>query len=301
MSLIFLLFCQTVIAQAPAEDIEPKHAQNTVYQAARTVGLKAEGTAAQLSAPLLRDGMPQEEQRAVLLKLRDSDKALETFLNPGISAPIEFKLHDWPGTTGTIRGFDIWFVIHAKLDEINSEDLSGLSRRVGNFDAGGMHFERSLLEQNELKKLGLTLSGKMDRFDQNECALFEKVEAKVLNRSLATRSGGSLVLATQTVLTLPADETERNAWRPFDRLGAKTSYGPWRRYGGVIAYTKASRLDFLPGALFVEMYGAFAEPKEWFNGRVMLKSKIAIAADQKIREMRREIAKKREKAAAPSS
>ncbi|MGO9922153.1 MAG: hypothetical protein ACLQIB_46585 [Isosphaeraceae bacterium] len=301
MSFLALLYCQALLAQAHAGGIEPGHAQNTIYDAVRTVGLKAEGAVAQLSEPLLRDGMSGEEQQAILLKLLDSTKALEDFLAPGISSPIKSKLHDWPGTTGTIRGFDIWFVVHAKLDEMNSDDFSRPSDKGANADSGGMHFEGDLLDADELKKLGLTLSGKMDRVDQIECALLDKVEAKMLNRSLGTRSDGSLVVATQTVLTLPANEAQRNAWRAVDRRAAKISYGPWQPYAGIIAYTKTSRLDFRPGALLVEIHGAFTEPKGWFNGKAILKSKITIVANEKIRDLRREIAKKREKAAGPAS
>jgi len=301
MSFLALLFCQTILAQDRAGGFEPEHARNAIYQTVRTVGLNAEGTVAQLPAPLLCDGMASEEQRALLLKLVDSTKALEDFLAPGVSAPIKTKLHDWPGTTGTIRGFDIWFVVHAKLDEINADDLGAPGSKGGNADAGGMHFESNVLDEGELKKLGLTPSGKMDRFDQIACSLLEKAEAKMLNRSLGTRSDGSMVVATQTVLTLPADEASRNAWRAVDRRAAKTSYGPWQPYAGVIAYTKTSRLNFRPGTLLVEIHGAFTEPKGWFNGRGILKSKITLVANDKIRDLRREIAKKREKAAGPAS
>ncbi len=301
MSLIPLLFCQALLAQNHAGGVESEHAQNAIYQAVRTVGLKAEGAVAQLGPPLLLDGMSGAEQRSILLTLLGSTKALDDFLAPGVSAPIKIKLHDWPGSTGTIRGFDIWFVVQAKLDEIDSEDLSGPAKKGGNADAGGMHFEGNLLEEDELKKLGLTPSGKMDRFDQIECALLEKVEAKMLNRSLGTRSDRSLVVATKTVVTLPAGEAKRNAWRAVDRRAGKVSHGPWQPYSGVIAYTKARRLDFRPGALLVEIHGAFTEPKGWFNGRAILKSKITLVANDKIRDLRREIAKKRENATRPAS
>ena len=114
MSFFALLFCQTLLAQGPAGGIEPEHARNAIYQEVRTVGLKAEGGVAELAAPLLRDGMSAEEQRALLLNLLDSTKALEDFLEPGVSATFKFKLHDWDGTTGTIRGFDVWFAVHAQ-------------------------------------------------------------------------------------------------------------------------------------------------------------------------------------------
>jgi len=59
---------------------------------------------------------------------------------------------------------------------------------------------------------------------------------------------------------------------------------------------QVSRLDFRPEApLFVEIHGAFAEPKGLVGGRPILKSKINLVANDMIRETRRELAKKREK------
>jgi len=301
MSIFALYLCQTLLAQGPAAGIEPEHGKNPIYQAVRTVGLNSEGTVAQLAEPLLRDGMASEDQRASLLKLLESTKALEDFMAPGISAPLKIKLHDWPGTAGTIRGFDIWFVVHAKLAEVEFDDMAGRDQKGASNDTAGMHFEGHVLEEDELKRLKLTPSGKMDQYSQIECALLDKVEAKLVNRALGTRSDGSLVIATQTVQTLPADDASRNVWRSADRRGAKTSFGPWQPYSGFVAYTKISRLDFRPGALFVEIHGAFAEPRGWFNGRAILKSKIAIVANDKIRDLRREVAKRKKTTAEPAS
>ncbi len=302
MSLIAVLICQSLFAQAHAGTTEPEHAKNAIYEAVRTGGLKAEGAVAQLAEPLLHDGMASEQQREILLKLVESTKALDDFLAPSVTAPPKPKLHDWPGTSGTIRGFDIYFAIHAKLDEINPEDIDGQAKKGGNADAGGMHFEGHTLEDDELKKLGLTPSGKMDRYSQIESTLLDKVEAKMTNRSLGTRSIGSLVVATQTLIDLSTNDGPRNvlAHRIHRRAG-KLSYGAWQPYAGLIAYTKISRFEFRPETLFVEIHGAFTEPKGWFSGRGILKSKISIVANDKIRELRREIAKRREKAAGPAS
>jgi hypothetical protein len=67
----------------------------------------------------------------------------------------------------------------------------------------------------------------------------------------------------------------------------------------MVGYAKVSRLAFQPETLFVEIHGAFAEPKRWFNGHGILKSKITVVASDKIRELRREIAKKQKKEVRP--
>ena len=189
----------------------------------------------------------------------------------------------------------MWFVVHGKLDEIDINDIGSPGKNDGSRDAAGMHFESRLLEDAELKKLGLTLSGKSDRFGRIECSLFKEVEVTTTNRSLMTRSERSLVIATGTVHDLPVDEKLGNGWRAIDSRPGKKTVGPWQPYAGGISYTKVSRLDFHPESpLFVEIHGAFAEPKAWFRGRAILKSKINLVANDMVRELRREIAKKRE-------
>jgi hypothetical protein len=298
MPLIAFLLCHPLLGQSGAK-IAPEHPANPIYEAVRGTGLEAEGALAKLGEPLLRRGMSSEEQREILLKLVGSSKALDDFLEASVTAPFKSKLHDWRGTTGTIRGFDIYFAVHAKLDEISSDDIDGQAKKSGNTDAGGMHFEGRSLEVDELKKLGITQERQSDRFGRIECSLLDKVEAKLTNRSLATRSETSLLVATKTIDDQSASDALRNVWRSAERRAGKLSYGPWQPYAGVIAYTKASRLDFSPDTLFVEIHGAFAEPKAWFNGRGILTSKISLVAKDKIPALRREIAKRREKSAAP--
>jgi len=301
MSLIALLLCHTFLTGAGAAGTEPEDGKNAIYEAVRTTGLEADGTTVRLAEPLLRDGMSREEQRATLLKLAESTKNLEDLLEPSITAPFKTKLHDWQGTNGTIRGYDIYFVVHAKLDEINLDDIDSQSKKGANGDIGNMHFEGRLLDDDELKTLGLARAGNLDQFNQIECTLLDKVEAKTTNRSLISRSEKSLVVATQPVRKLPGDGTSRNVWRAVERRAGKLSYGPWQPFAGAIVYTKITQLDFCRGALFVEIHGASSEPKGWFNGRGILKSKISLVANEKIRDLRRQIAKQHEKAAGPAS
>jgi hypothetical protein len=292
------LISSSLLAQVPAAGTEPEHAKNSVYQAICTVGLKADGAVARLAPPLLSDEMNAEQQRAVLLKLVESKKALGDFLEPRVTAPFKSKLHDWSGTSGTIRGFDIYFAIHSKLADLDPDDFAGAADKGVDADAGGMHFSGISLVEGELNDLGLTVSGKWDRFSKIECSMLDKVEAKMINRSLGTRSDASLVVASHTLWDLPGNKTLLNAWRSVDRRGEKTTFGAWQPFRGMIAYSKATRLlDTKPEAIFVEIHGAFSEPKGWFNGKGILKSKISIVANDKIRELRREIIKRKPRGA----
>ena len=65
-------------------------------------------------------------------------------------------------------------------------------------------------------------------------------------------------------------------------------------YPGGISYTKISRLAFRPSALLVEMHGAFVEPREWFQGGPILRSKFSVVAQDQIRTLRRELARRKD-------
>jgi hypothetical protein len=295
MTVFTTIVCLILAAQTPAQTVEPEHQKNEVYQAVRQAGLPAEGTVARLPEPLLNEQMTGEEQHAALRTLLESSDALDDFLAPGFSAPIKTKLHDSSGSSGVLRQFDIFFTVHARLDEIDIDDFEGQARKNRAADAGGMHVEVRALEADELKKLGVVPTGKMDRYARMEGQLLERVELKMTNRSLGTRTDRSLFVATQTVAGPDGSEALRSVWRPMEGRAGKKALDAWQPYSGAIGYTKVSRLEFRPEALLVEIHGAFAEPKRWFNGKPILKSKITLAAQDKIRELRRDIAKRREK------
>ena len=48
-----------------------------------------------------------------------------------------------------------------------------------------------------------------------------------------------------------------------------------------------------PKIAIVEVHFAFAEPRAWFGGAPILRSKIALVAQDQIRRLRRELAERR--------
>ncbi len=105
---------------------------------------------------------------------------------------------------------------------------------------------------------------------------------------MATRTKESLVVASRTAPAFDKAGPDANGWRPVGS-GQGTAGGAPRPYAGGISYTKISRLAFQPGALLVEMHGAFVEPREWFQGAPILRSKFSVIAQDQIRRLRREL------------
>jgi hypothetical protein len=54
---------------------------------------------------------------------------------------------------------------------------------------------------------------------------------------------------------------------------------------------KVTRLVEPAGALFVEYHLVFVEPRAWFGGANLLRSKVPILAQSEVRAFRRELAR----------
>jgi hypothetical protein len=83
-----------------------------------------------------------------------------------------------------------------------------------------------------------------------------------------------------------------NQWRPVTREGGTTGLGPATPWGGAGFYLKVTRLAEPAGALFVEQHVVFAEPAGWFGGANLLRPKLPLAVQDRVRAMRAEWAKK---------
>src|ERR1017187_10446676 len=89
--------------------IEPAHAQNSVYSQILDTGLETGGQKLGLPKPRLVDGQDADAQRAALRQVAGSDRALDDLLRDSVSAPYIIKVHDVKTSGATIRVADVWF------------------------------------------------------------------------------------------------------------------------------------------------------------------------------------------------
>ena len=106
---------------------------------------------------------------------------------------------------------------------------------------------------------------------------------------MATRTADSLLVAARTAPNLDADPKLASRWIPLTRKGTEEARGPARPYAAGASYVKITRLASEPGALRGEAHFAFAEPRDWFGGQPILRSKFGLIAQDQVRALRREI------------
>ena len=283
--------------QAPA--VEPGHEGNAPYRELLDAKMTFAGTAVPIAAPTLVDGMSADRQSAALAKVAGSAEKLKEMARDSVTAPFILRPpQDRKSAAGdTLRGVDLWFIVHADLDAI---DPARLGEEKGPVEAGNMRFEGKVLPAEALKARKVAVAPKDEWYAHLSGVLLDRIRVEVTDRVVATRTAGSLVVASRTAEGFDHDRGENdlpNYWLkvvPGDKGPVPGGYA--QRYAGGGGYAKLSRLEGVPGALLVEVHAAFVEPKDWFQGAPILRSKIALVAQDRIRKLRRELARARGKA-----
>ena len=289
MSVLALVLALT--AQAQGSGPERAHAANAPYRAVLGEGFLAGGVAVRLPEPLLRDGLSEEDRRAALKGA--VDLPLDDFLRDSVNAPFKLKVRDVPYPGGVVRLVNLWFVVHADLDEIDMDDISGRSKKGGSGEAGNMTFEARPLTDAELKAHSKAAAGDLDRHVLTGGLLLDRIRVKSTNRVVATRTGESIVVASAPATGFEADTELATRWWPIPRPGKPEDPAPPRPYPGAASYPKVSKFSRQPPVLLVESHVAFAEPKAWFDGAPILRSNISLVVQDQVRQLRREVARRR--------
>lgn len=292
------LFFGLVLAGQKSE-VEPAHAANAVYSTLLKEGLTLDGTQLDFPAPVLHDGEPAATQREALVKVAGSSARFDELARDSVTAPFLLKVHDETTKGGDlIRRGDLFFVVHADLDGIKPDDLTRRGTEEKPVEAGNMRFVNHILTDEEQRARGFggaTAEGdRHEWFVHAKGQLLDRIEVEASNRVTATRSADSWVFASRTEPKFNDDKTYPNRWRPLGGKG-DGNRSDAKPYAGGGSYVKISKLAAPAGALFVEAHFAFDEPRAWFDGAPILRSKISLVAQDQIRRLRRELAQQKSK------
>ena len=290
-------------AQPGGSRIEPEHAANPVYRATLDGSISYYGTEVRLPAPILRDGQSADEQKAALVSVVGSAAAVGDLLRDSVTAPIKMKTGKIEASGASLATVDLWFSVRGEIDQIDPAKAAEEAKTSKAVEAGNMKFETRPISAEELaaRKLEAVAKGgpAFESYSHSEGLLLDRVFMESTARLFATRSAGSLVIASRTAPAFDDDPEFPNRWRKIETKAGKQVQGPFQAYPGGLSYLKISRLDALPGMLLVEAHMVFAEPDAWFNRAAILRSKISLVAQDQIRDLRRDLAKKREENSKP--
>jgi len=274
---------------------EAAHAEaNTVFRELIGPGVEfPAGEPVPLPEPTLADGADAAAARRALEQIPERRVSVDQLFRRSVVAPIVLRFREIEPVAGrpTVRGVDLWYVaygdFHLLLDEDFLDSLAGQEE--------GEEGEVHVLETEELKRRGIAPPAEDDRQQRYVFASFpllDQVRLSATSRHFMTRTNDSLLVVSKLEPRFIGDEEYPNQWRPMNRQrDGSWQLGEPRPYEGAGACLKITRLTDPPGAMLVEMHTVFAEPEGWFGGRNLLKSKLPLVLQSKVREFRRRLVK----------
>jgi hypothetical protein len=287
-----VFYLALVLAPLAASAEEVDHLKdNEILQALQTDGVKsAGGVVAKLPEFTLVDGLDAAAQRAAMEKVADRNHPVDAMLRKAVTAPFVLKITDAQPKT-SMRRIDLWFVVHGDLDKISDEKFL---KQYAKEDKEGPVQMGFFLEPAELKTREIELRqrpGVDERYAHTQVTLFDRVYVMSTGHGIKTRAEESVVTASMLDDRFASDKEYPNQWSPLERTDSgKLEVGDPHPYSGTGSYLKATKLKEPAGAIFVEYHIVFDEPKEWFNGANLLRSKLPILVQDEVRKFRRRVA-----------
>jgi hypothetical protein len=194
------------------------------------------------------------------------------------------------------RRVDVWFIAYGDLKTLASDDfLNGQLKLSGASAEGADGSQVRLLADAELTKRGIEVPRQPEdsRIVAADVTLLDRVRLKTTMRNSKIQTEESILVASILDERFSEDPQFPNTWQAITRdTAGRRQVGEPQTYKGIGFYIKATRLAEPAGALFVEYHAAFAEPKGWFQGANLLRSKLPIVAQDAVRKSRRTLEKK---------
>ena len=269
----------------------PTHDRNPVLRATIDEGLAIGDVRVKLPEATFRDGQSVDQQRAALVEVAGSSRGADEMLQPSISAPHKLRTRDIKAEGATLRAGDIYFLLRGvDLDAIQPEEAF---RQLGGepTEAGNMRFEVRALKADDFKDPPAVLPSDREWLMHAKVRLLDRIAVESTDRIVASRSADYLVFASRTEPIFGTMTDDPNRWSTITLKATGDVYGPPEPYAGGIGYVKMTRLKGLERAVAVEIHFAFAEPRAWFDGAPILRSKFGLIAQDQVRRLRRELLK----------
>lgn len=222
----------------------------------------------------------------------------DAFVRPSVVAPFSLQISAVRSADDRRIGhrLDLAFVAYAELSDLRDRDLltriaESLRDREAAAEGGEVLGDQALADAGveTLRGPGVT-----QRFVSGSFALMDRVRVRGVIHVVEAFSEDSLSVVWELDERFGSTGDDRNVWQSIgrDRLGGR-EYGPEKPYRGHAGYIQATRLEEPAGALFIESWVVLHEPEAWFAGGNLLRSKLPVATQQSVRQLRRELAAER--------
>jgi hypothetical protein len=274
-------------ARQPPSTPLPHTEQNPVYKSLLETGLNVgENLHVKFPAPNMPDGLDADKQKAVIQGLIGNDYSFQEYTRRSVVAPQLLKLRDLTPADPKAppRGVDVWFIAYGDLKSLDDEKFLD---RIMNAGRGEGKAKSLSAEDLSKRRIGL-LDKNREGYIFVEFDFLEKVHLRATGHGFWSRTDDSVVVAGEIDPRFRGDPEFPNQWQSISKESGNVKMGPANPWSGAGMYLKITRLREPAGALFIEEHIIFAEPTGWFDGANLLRSKLPIAVQNNVRNIRRE-------------
>jgi len=270
-------------------------AENALYSELISVGVRmSSGKAVELPPPTLADGLSAAEQQTAIKQIAGASHPLEALTRRSVVAPFVLKITNVDAATNqpyTTYRLDLWFVAYGNFERTSDEQfLKQQFEAEVNTSADSSSPELRPLSPADLAARHISLTADQRVF-AGKLVLFDRVRLNLALLGQQTRSADSVLVAVAPDRRFDADAQYPNRWQKLLRDEAtKLQVGPQQPYQGAGGYVKATRLAEPAGAVFIEYHMVFEEPRAWFDGANLLRSKLPLVCQDGVRKFRRRVA-----------
>jgi len=294
MTFVSLALALVLPAADPSAAKSAPHRANPIYQELLAKGVNLGGDKKMvLPPPYMVDGLSGEDQKKTLKALcvgPNPKKPLFDYADAiERSSSAAYFLEDRRVKESDPKApaylTTIWFVTYGDLAKIAKRDPLTL------FGTSPSDAVTTVLDRDALRERKIAAEVKKplrERYVNTVAELLDTVKLSLTSHVVISESGESLVVASQVDPRFTKDKEYANYWQMLPQgleANPKAPKEPQPMKVGAF-YLKITQLTEPKGALFVESHQVSTEPKAWFNGAPVLRGKLPLWADKRVKDFR---------------
>lgn len=296
-----ILWIVASLIAASASPTAPEQSGNMIFAMLIKDGIavSADGsTKVVLPKPTMPEDAAPADQRRVIAEL-PGNRPYEDMVRNAIVAPFAMKIEDLENPGGDpLRRVDVWFVAYGSLNQFFDERQAVPLVQWARSDKKP---SAAMISADDLRRYSIVpaVGNRLrEQFTYQQGVLFDRVRVGATYRVMTAWEPNAVVIAAVIDSRFNEDDKFPNFWQSIPESGEPA---PRRRYTTAGAYCKVTPLAEPAGALFVEQRFLFAEPHDWFRGAPLLRSKLPLAVQDSVRQLRRQLRSAAGEAPAPAA
>lgn len=274
--------------------LQKAETRNPIYKSLVNEGIRvAPERFVQLPPSLTESGADPEAVRTAIGNLWAPGPRRDRCFRNSTASPVSLKMYETKtaGKDEPLYHVDVVFVAYGDLEIANSEDflldLSSPSNLVG---MPRNLIEGKILSRAELAARGISLTKPEEHYVHSRFRIWDRVSVSTTSHVQVTRDENSTTIAARIDPRFVDDPEFPTQWCSVQRdpTGVR-HFGESQAYARGGFYLKLSRLELPQGALLVEYRQAFEEPRGWFGGENLLRSKLPLVVPEGARYFREQL------------